>query len=81
MEIPPSSEKEFWEPKALELLSLLEEHGPLSLREIKRRMIRKGYKVGVIINTLSYLDISGRSTYSRELKKYLAINPRDGGIG
>jgi len=66
---PPTSDSEFWEPGALELIGLLKEKGgAMSLRAVKTAMRFKGYKIHVTVNLLSYLDLSGRVKYSREEK-------------
>lgn len=72
-EIPASGDAEFWEPKALELLALLEQRGPLSLRAIKSAMTRSGQKVGLTLNVLAYLSITGRADYCREKKQWYAL--------
>ncbi len=72
-DIPARGDTEFWEPRALDLLAILVERGPLSLRAIKDAMTRKGYKIGITVNLLSFLCLTHRVRYSREEKAWLVI--------
>ncbi len=70
-DVPASSDTEYWEPIALELLAVLE-RGPMSLRAVKSAMFRKGYRVGTTINGLSYLAMQGRAAFDRDAKEWQA---------
>ena len=72
-EVPPRGDEEFWEPRALVLLGLLESRGPLALKVIKVLMSRKGFKVGITVNLLSFLCLTHRVQYLKEEKLWEAI--------
>lgn len=72
VEVPPREDGEFWEPRALKLLDLLEKRGPMSLRAIKAAMTREKFKVALTVNLLSYLALTGRASFSRKTKEWRA---------
>lgn len=69
--MPPTSEHEYWEPGALELIAIMKEKGgSMSLRAVKTAMRFRKYKVSIAVNILSYLDLTKRAEYDRETKMW-----------
>lgn len=71
LSMPPTSEHEYWEPGALELIAIMKEKGgSMSLRAVKTAMRFRKYKVSIAVNILSYLDLTKRAEYDRETKMW-----------
>ena len=79
-EFPPTEAESYWEPDAEVLLRFIRS-SPVSgktLREAKRFMRRKGYKISHTVNLLSYLSLKSRVVYDRSRAVWVATSPDDG---
>lgn len=79
--VPPSSDGDYWEPKALALLEFLRMHpdGVTSkqCRPTISRITGQRAVANLTVNVLSYLDIKGRA-YSRRGLWFAATWPTPG---